>query len=79
MEDWERCGNEVHSLLDLIRHHGGHVGPGDVNLAKSLTEVAVGLQSLVFSARIKDRALGASVAKEGLGQASKALGQVKVG
>jgi hypothetical protein len=51
----------------------------DVNLAKSLSAVAVGLQSLVFSTRIKDRALGSSLAKQGLEQASHALGQVKLG
>lgn len=78
MDDWERCGNEVHSLLDLIRHHGGH-GPTDVNWVNSLTAVALGLQSLVFSARIKDRALGSSLAKQGLEQATHALGQIKLG
>lgn len=78
---WDRCGNEFNRLQELIYwliHHHPPPPPPDDWLGP-LTEVAFGLQNVIFAAGIKEGALRTSLAKEGLEQAKRALSSIKVG
>jgi hypothetical protein len=81
MEEWERCGNGYSRLRDLIIwiiHHTPPPPPPDDWLRK-LTEVAVGLEDIVYAAQIKDAAVRTSLARSGLEQAKQALNSIKMG
>ncbi len=80
-EDIQRCGNEFGTLAELIariRHRAGPPPDPPGPDWKALTEVAVGLQSLVFSAHINDRAISSALGKLGVNQANRGLSQIEV-
>jgi hypothetical protein len=81
MEEWERCGNSFNNLRELIWwliHHQPPPPPPD-NWLKSLTEVAIGLQNVVFAARIKDVAVRTSLVRQGIEQAKQGINSIKIG
>jgi hypothetical protein len=81
MEEWERCGNGFHNLRELIYwliHHQPPPPPPD-DWLKSLTEVAIGLQNVVYATRIKDAAVRTTLARQGIEQAKHALNSIKAG
>lgn len=79
--EWDDCGNSFNSLHDLIMwliKHGKHPPPPPDDWLIDLTNVAQGLEKVVYAISIKDSALRASLAKQGLDQAKASLNAINV-